>query len=60
VPKTVTIHDAHTNLSRLVDEVESGEEIVVARAGKPVARLMPMIAPRRVLDAQALDEAAPG
>ena len=40
------IHDAKTNLSRLVDRVEHGEEIVISRAGTPVARLVP-IAPRR-------------
>jgi len=37
--KQVNIYEAKTQLSRLVEEVESGEEIVIARAGKPVARL---------------------
>ncbi|MBD5785175.1 type II toxin-antitoxin system Phd/YefM family antitoxin [Cellulosimicrobium terreum] len=37
--KTVNVHDAKTHLSRLLAEVEAGEEIVIARAGKPVARL---------------------
>jgi len=37
----VNIHDAKTNFSRLVDRVEHGEEIVIGRAGKPVARLVP-------------------
>jgi prevent-host-death family protein len=41
------IHEAKTNLSRLVDRVEHGEEIVISRAGTPVARLVP-IAPRRL------------
>jgi prevent-host-death family protein len=36
------IHAAKTNLSRLIDQVAAGEEIVIARAGKPVARLVPM------------------
>ncbi|HEX4741892.1 MAG TPA: type II toxin-antitoxin system prevent-host-death family antitoxin [Caulobacteraceae bacterium] len=36
----VNIHAAKTNLSRLVDEAAGGEEIVIARAGKPVARLV--------------------
>jgi len=39
------IHDAKTHLSRLVDRVEHGEEIVISRAGTPVARLVP-ITPR--------------
>ena len=38
----INIHDAKTRLSRLVEEVETGEEIVIARAGKPVARLVPI------------------
>jgi len=40
--KTVNVHDAKTNLSSLLAEVESGGEIVIARAGKPVARLVPV------------------
>lgn len=35
----VNVHDAKTHLSRLLERVEAGEEIVIARAGKPVARL---------------------
>lgn len=37
----MNIHDAKTHLSRLVERVETGEEIVIARAGRPVARLVP-------------------
>jgi len=37
---TVNIYDAKTQLSRLVDRAAAGEEIVIARAGKPLARLM--------------------
>jgi prevent-host-death family protein len=37
---TVNIHAAKTHLSRLVDEAAAGQEIVIARAGKPVARLV--------------------
>ncbi|MEV1292534.1 type II toxin-antitoxin system Phd/YefM family antitoxin [Pseudonocardia sp. NPDC049635] len=37
----VNIYDAKTNLSRLIERVESGEEIVIARNGRPVARLVP-------------------
>lgn len=36
----VNIHEAKTHLSRLLERVEAGEEIVIARAGKPVARLV--------------------
>jgi prevent-host-death family protein len=38
----INIHAAKTHLSRLVDEAASGTEIVIARAGKPVARLVPL------------------
>lgn len=38
---TVNIHDAKTHLSRLIERVEAGQEIVIARAGRPVARLVP-------------------
>ena len=37
---TVNIHEAKTNLSRLLAQVEAGEDIVIARNGKPVARLV--------------------
>lgn len=39
---TVNVHEAKTHLSRLLERVERGEEIVIARAGKPVARLVPI------------------
>ncbi len=38
----VNIHDAKTNLSRLLARAEAGEEVVIARAGRPVARLVPV------------------
>lgn len=38
----VNIHAAKTNLSSLIERVEAGEEIVIARAGRPVARLTPI------------------
>jgi prevent-host-death family protein len=44
--RTVNIHTAKTHLSRLLEEVAAGEEIVIAKAGKPVARLLPY-APKR-------------
>jgi prevent-host-death family protein len=37
----VNIHEAKTHLSRLLERVARGEEVVIARAGKPVARLVP-------------------
>jgi len=37
----VNIHDAKTHFSRLVERAERGEEIVIGRAGKPVAKLVP-------------------
>jgi len=37
----VNVHDAKTHLSRLLERVAAGEEIVIAKAGKPVARLVP-------------------
>ncbi|MGI5245299.1 type II toxin-antitoxin system Phd/YefM family antitoxin [Dactylosporangium sp. CA-139066] len=36
------IHDAKTNLSRIIDRVEHGEEIVISRAGTPVAKVIPL------------------
>lgn len=38
--RTVNIHEARTHLSKLVDQANAGQEIVIARAGKPVARLI--------------------
>ena len=38
----VNIHHAKTNLSRLILQAESGEEVIIARAGKPVVRLVPI------------------
>lgn len=38
----VNVHEAKTHLSRLLTKVESGEEVTIAKAGKPVARLVPV------------------
>jgi prevent-host-death family protein len=38
----VNIHDAKTHLSRLVERAEHGEEVVISRAGHPVAKLVPL------------------
>jgi prevent-host-death family protein len=40
--RTVNIHAAKTHLSKLIDAVMEGEEVVIARAGRPVARLVPL------------------
>jgi prevent-host-death family protein len=40
--KTVTIHKAKTNLSRLIKEARSGEDIVIARRSEPMVRLTPI------------------
>ena len=42
----VNVHEAKTNLSRLLERVEHGEEIIVCKAGKPVAKLIPFKKPR--------------
>ena len=39
---TVNVHEAKTHLSRLLAEVEAGEEVVIARNGNPVAKLVPI------------------
>jgi prevent-host-death family protein len=45
---TVNIHAAKTNLSRLLEEAAAGAEIIIAKAGKPIARLVPLTeGPRR-------------
>ena len=48
--EAVNVHEAKTHLSRLIDEAHAGETIVLAKAGKPWARLMPLQppAPQRI------------
>jgi prevent-host-death family protein len=36
------IHDAKTHLSRIIERVERGEEVIISRAGNPVAKLVPL------------------
>ncbi|MCK6557290.1 type II toxin-antitoxin system prevent-host-death family antitoxin [Candidatus Binatia bacterium] len=43
--RTVNIHEAKTQLSRLVDRAAKGEPFVIARAGKPLVKVMPLDAP---------------
>ena len=45
--KTFNMHQAKTNLSRLVERAEAGEEIIIARDGTPRARLMPLAVEQR-------------
>lgn len=42
---SVNIHQAKTHLSRLVEQAAQGEEIIIAKAGKPLAKLIPYQAP---------------
>jgi len=48
---TVNIHEAKTHFSRLVSRAHTGEEIIIAKAGKPYARLIPL---------ESLEKRAPG
>ena len=43
----VNVHEAKTQLSQLIARVEAGEEVVIARRGRPVVRLAPVEAPGR-------------
>jgi prevent-host-death family protein len=43
----VNVHEAKTHFSRLLQRVAAGEEIIIARAGQPVARLVPIAQPPR-------------
>jgi prevent-host-death family protein len=45
--ETVNIYDAKTNLSKLVERAAAGEAIVIAKAGKPKAMLVPYQQPRK-------------
>lgn len=42
---TVNIHEAKTHLSRLIDQVAGGETIIIAKAGKPMVKLVPIDTP---------------
>jgi prevent-host-death family protein len=45
--RTINIHAAKTQLSRLVEDAAKGEEIIIAKAGRPVARLVPLVDAKR-------------
>ena len=42
VPLTINVHEAKANFSRLLEQAHAGQEILLAKAGKPYARLMPL------------------
>jgi prevent-host-death family protein len=48
-PRVVNVFEAKTNLSKLLKDVERGEEILIGRAGEPVARLSPYRREKREL-----------
>lgn len=43
--RTIHIHEATTHLSRLVDEAAAGEPFIIAKAGRPLVRVVPLLAP---------------
>jgi prevent-host-death family protein len=45
--KQVNVHEAKTQLSRLLQVVENGQEVVIARNGEPVAKLVPHVEERK-------------
>ena len=47
--KTLQLHEAKARLSELIDAVTKGEEIVISRYGKPVAKLVGLVKPEREL-----------
>jgi prevent-host-death family protein len=50
----VNVHEAKTHFSKLLDRANAGEEIIVAKAGKPYARLVPLAVPAKPRKAGAL------
>ncbi len=42
---TVNLHEAKTHLSRLVEQAAKGQEFVIAKAGKPMVRVVPLVTP---------------
>ncbi len=44
--RTVNIHEAKTNLSRIVERVATGETIIIAKAGKPLVKVVPLDQPQ--------------
>lgn len=59
----VNVHEAKTNLSSLLARVEAGHEVIIARANRPIARLVPYVGPRkkrRIGEAKGLVTIKPG
>ena len=48
--QTVNVHEAKTQLSKLLEAVQSGDEIVIAKSGTPIARLVPYTPPKRKIE----------
>src|SRR5215813_15219827 len=49
----IDIHAAKTHLSKIIDDVASGREVIIAKAGKPMARIVPLsgvVRPKRLCD----------
>ncbi len=42
----INVHEAKTNLSRLLDRAHAGEEVIISKGGKPYARLCPLEPPK--------------
>ena len=53
---TVSLVEAKTQLSKLIDKAESGETVVITRHGKPVANLTAAARPKQPIDVKALEE----
>ena len=56
--ENANIHEAKTHLSRLVAAAEAGEDVIISRAGKPVARLVKYESSRPVHDFRVPDQSA--
>jgi prevent-host-death family protein len=57
--KFINIHEAKTHLSRLVERVQAGEEIVIAKSGRPAARLVPIEGSRKPVKIGGLKTSVP-
>jgi prevent-host-death family protein len=53
---TVNVHEAKTHLSRLLAKVARGDEVIIARGGKPVARLVPVQKAKRMGELLGIDK----
>ena len=55
--ETYSVADAKARLSELIDRAEAGETVSITRRGKPVARLVAEMAPRKPIDVEAMQRA---